>query len=500
MKLKDELAKLPKDIVYYTYESLVYKCKDYDNITRTKMVDEILDIYAKYEDYLYDICTYKELEFLKIIETKELNPNDFKNYEYEIKSLNDKCIFSLVDYKVFDEQKDRVKQALIHYEKDKERKKSESDTLALIIGLVKVNIEFLVKAYTSIVQNITNIKEPTKILGHPLIHFYCDFDYIPFYDSEEEIIYIRTFWEDLEEIRGLRKEYGIAGNLKFDYEDYLNIFYYGFPINKPSVNKMYKALKDKYPLVMYEELIDRARAINDTYVLDTCLADDPKILDLIHEALLDMPCAIYNGYTPKDYEKEKNKEVLLNTKLTIIPQNNANLPRKAADLYYKLYFAILEFVNNKHQIVPELKKIYKQENLDASKLKNIDDYLWNNRELLDDFIQKNEYNFNSEELDIINGFKTAIHGYFLVAGFEREYTLMLDFENHKLYMVKGINSNLDKVIDPKSIPTFIETTLLMFRDNIIFNGFLAQANIGMGNGFTESAIKESSSAMRYYHL
>ena len=103
-------------------------------------------------------------------------------------------------------------------------------------------------------------------------------------------------------------------------------------------------------------------------------------------------------------------------------------------------------------------------------------------------------------MDIINGFKTAIHGYFLVAGFEREHTLMLDFENHKLYMVKGINSNLDKVIDPKSIPTFIETTLLMFRDNIIFNGFLAQANIGMGNGFTESAIKESSSAMRYYHL
>ena len=40
MKIKDEFKRLPKDLVYDIYITLVYNVKEYDKITRTKMLDE----------------------------------------------------------------------------------------------------------------------------------------------------------------------------------------------------------------------------------------------------------------------------------------------------------------------------------------------------------------------------------------------------------------------------------------------------------------------------
>ena len=291
---------------------------------------------------------------------------------------------------------------------------------------------------------------------------------------------------------------GIAGNLEFDPQDYLDIFYYGFPINKPSVKKMYDEIikLQKHDIIF--DFIDMARVFNNNDMLCYDLLDEKQI-KLVEDALLDMPCAIYNGYTPKDYEKEKNKEVLLNTKLTIIPQNNANLPRKAADLYYKLYFAILEFVNNKHQIVPELKKIYKQEGLNVNDLFPIDDYLWENKDtIIDEFIKINPNKFNEEELEIINEFKKSVTGMFFVVGFEREYTMFL--KDGKIYMVKGIRDNIDNVLLSRKFPIIVNTTLLMFKGNIIYNSFFKQTTIGFGNDVKEMALKDMAKALKYYHI
>ena len=71
MKLKDEFIKLPKEMVYDMYLSIVYDCKDYDNITRGKMLDAIIQEYQQ-ENYLYFICTKKELAFLNYIQNNKL--------------------------------------------------------------------------------------------------------------------------------------------------------------------------------------------------------------------------------------------------------------------------------------------------------------------------------------------------------------------------------------------------------------------------------------------
>ena len=58
-----------------------------------------------------------------------------------------------------------------------------------------------------------------------------------------------------------------------------------------------------------------------------------------------------------------------------------------------------------------------------------------------------------------------------------EYAKFLS-EEGKIYMVKGLNCNLDKVLDTTKVPYMINTHLLMFENNIIYNESTESLTIG----------------------
>lgn len=498
MKLKEEYVKLSKELVYEMYESIVYEIKDYDKITRSKMLDEIIKEYDQ-EDYLYFICTKKELDFLKYAKNKKLSKNDIEKYKWEINVLNSKGIFSKITYEVFEEQKENVLKAL---EYNKKHPKSEEELAILMISRVKVNADILTKAFCSMITSLCNIDEKGfyAFLSHPLFHFYCGFydKYIESLDAYEEFIYYRKYFPILEDLEVARVEYGIAGSIPCDLRDDFDTFYYGFPIRNEKVKKMCDEIsKQKLSRFLFD-IIDEARVLNNRYELNFLIKD--KILDIVNEALDEMPCAAMNGFTPKQYKEEKEKESLLEIKFPKIPQNNAHLSKNAADEFYKLYFALLEYVNKKHNIEPELKKIYKQEQLEPRQLIPINKYLWEHKEELDNFINENPYNFNEEELNNIKEFKSTIKSaHFIVTGFQREYTEILS-EDGKLYMIKGIRSDLDEILNPNDLPLVISTTLLMFKNKIIYNGLIEETTIKFGNDIKQVILNEYDNAMKYYHL
>lgn len=500
MELKKEFGKLPKDIVYDMYLSLVYDCKDYDSITRGKMLDSIMQEYNQ-EHYLYSICTGKELDFLKKFNNKKLNSEDIKKYEWEIKQLNQKCIFSKVTFEIFDEQKENVNKALKFYKNNSKEK--EDEVILFMISVIKINAEMLSKAFVSMISSFFGVDKSKVeyLLGHPLFKFYCSFkkEWFDFSNSYEEIIYYSEYWDRLEEISEQRKEYGMAGCIKYDVRDNYDIFYYGFPIRKEKVKKMYDEVKKKFNSEWLFYIIDDARVLNDRYGL-TLFIEDEKLLNIINDALDEIPCSVMNGFTPNQYNEEKIKEVEIKDKLTIIPQNNAHLSKNAADEFYKLYFALLEYVNNKYNVSKDIKKIYKQENLDVNKLYNIDEYLWKHKNIIDEFIKDNDYKFTEEELDRVKLFKKSVtNDHFVIIGFEREYTKLLS-EDGKIYMIKGIRTDIDKLIEPTQIPKVISTTLIMFKDNIVFNSFFSSLGIEFGNDLKELILKEIDSSVVYYHL
>ena len=499
MKLKDEYLKLPKEMLYETYLKIVYKTKDYDNITRNKMLEEIIKEYNQ-ENYLYHICTRKELDFLKYISKNKLSVDDIKKYEWEIKILNEKCIFSRVTLEVFEEQKQNVQDALKTYEQN--NKKGIEDIIIFMISKVKTNAIMLTKALTSMIESMYNIDEKgiNSIMGSPLFHFYCEFNYefFDFSKQEEELVSYRDYYNILNELKESRKIYGIAGSIPFDIRDDFDTFYYGFPIRKEKIKKMYNEINKRVDKEFLFQIIDEARVLNNRMGLDTFM--DNRLLEVVNEALDECPCAAMNGFTPNEYNNQLYEELDLDKEFSCIPQNNAHLCKNAADHYYKLYFALLDYINKKYKIHPEIKKIYKQEGIDVNKIYDIDKYLWKHKEIISDFIKDNDYKFTEEELSEINKFKNAITSdYFVIVGFDREYTKILS-DDGKLYMVKGIRTDFDKMMNPKELPKIISTTLLMFKGVIVFKSFFGNVDIVFGNDVKKDIVDKMKSAIVHYHL
>ena len=499
MKLKDEYLKLPKEMLYETYLKIVYKSKDYDNITRNKMLEEIIKEYDQ-ENYLYHICTRKELDFLKYISKNKLSVDDIKKHEWEIKILNEKCIFSRVTLEVFEEQKQNVQDALKTYEQN--NKKGIEDLIIFMISKVKTNAIMLTKVLTSMIESMYNIdkKRINSIMGSPLFHFYCEFSYefFDFSKREEEFVSYRDYYDILDELTEARKIYGIAGSLSLDIRDDFDTFYYGFPIRKEKVKKMYDEINKRDDKEFLFQIIDESRVLNNRIGLDTFM--DNKLLEIVNAALNECPCAAMNGFTPKEYNDQLCEELDLDKEFSYIPQNNAHLCKKAADHYYKLYFALLDYINKKYKIHTEIKKIYKQEELDVNQLYDIDKYLWEHKEIIDDFIKDNNYKFTEEELSEVNEFKNAVTSdCFVIVGFDKEYTKILS-DDGKLYMVKGIRADFDKIMNPKELPTIISTTLLMFNGNIVFKSFFGKIDIVFGNDVKKDIVDKMKSAVVHYHL
>lgn len=499
MKLKDEYLKLTKETLYETYLRIVYKVKDYDNITRNNIIEEIIKEYSQ-KDYLYHICTKRELNFLKYINNKKLSTSDIKKYEWEIKTLNKKCIFSMITLDVFEEQKKNVEDALKLY--DKNNKKDYENVIIFMISKIRTNAVMLTKALISMICSMYNIDEEgvNIIMGSPLFHFYCEFSYefFEFSKEEEELVSYRNYYEILDDLKGARKIYGIAGSIPFDIRDDFDIFYYGFPIRKEKVKKMYDKVNKMVEHDFLFQTIDEARILNNRLILEKIT--DNKLFEIISEALDECPCSAMNGFTPKEYNEQLYKRMNLDKQFSCIPQNNAHLCKNAADHYYKLYFALLDYINKKYKIHPEIKKIYKQDGLGVNKLKDIDKYLWENKKIIDDFIKDNDYNFNGEELLEIKEFKNAISSnYFVIVGFEREYTKILS-DDGKLYMVKGIRADFDKIVASNELPKIISTTLLMFNGNIVFKSFFENIDIVFGNDVKKDILDKMKCAIVHYHL
>lgn len=67
-------------------------------------------------------------------------------------------------------------------------------------------------------------------------------------------------------------------------------------------------------------------------------------------------------------------------------------------------------------------------------------------------------------------------------------------------MVKGLRSNIDKVVSRELIPTLISTTLIRFKNTIVYCGLLKSADMKYDNMIIESILQEVNKAITYYHL
>ncbi|MDO9517047.1 MAG: SEC-C domain-containing protein [Methanosarcinaceae archaeon] len=146
------------------------------------------------------------------------------------------------------------------------------------------------------------------------------------------------------------------------------------------------------------------------------------------------------------------------------------LSKQDAALFYKLNWALLYYVNQEFTVIKGLTKPDFKDR-DRNQIQLLHKILFSNIELIDSFIDENPFNFNKDELTIIEKWKTFIKGKFCVISHPKEHTIFLQpFNNPKAYAVLGLYEDMSDF--SSNLPVYADTVLLPFKEKIIYSGMI----------------------------
>lgn len=67
-------------------------------------------------------------------------------------------------------------------------------------------------------------------------------------------------------------------------------------------------------------------------------------------------------------------------------------------------------------------------------------------------------------------------------------------------MIKGLNDNIDNIISYQKLPQPVKTSIIPFKNVLVYDGLLMELGIRMGTGFEKVIEEEYSKSIKYYHL
>ena len=482
------------------------------------MGEEILGFY-KTPNHLIELCTEKELKYLSLILERKITKKEFFQYRWEIEQLEQKFIlvygtFNMIYEELLPICKKELKKV------DFKKVKENDQKVELFVGYIKIMGTMLIHPMIQILSTLTQIREEECIhylFENKLCHFYIRMldKYIPSLDREEICLVYDDYVNQIKEIDEQRKLQGMSYNTQIDFEDLKqtcrNFFYYGYNINHPTVMKFYKALtKNESLYSRFDFFIQRTALLNlDREPLIELIKkqnllskeESAHFFQLMKEALDEMPSGVLNGLTPKEalLQKEEEKEYQKEKVHFYQKQKDAHLSDQEVNLFYKLYFGLLYYTNQKYRINPKLKNLHKPVGINPYDIVDIVERFWNEKDdLIIEFVKKNPLKFNREELNMVQEFKRGKRGLYIVVRYEEEYTSFMD--DCKVYMVKGLNCNMDEIISNDHLPTPFITALIPFKNNIVYDGMLSEFPISIGIQMKKQMEKDASSFMKYYHI
>lgn len=513
-KMSDLLKLYTKEEVFESYFRIMDEFKDYDKITKNKMLSEIYKVYSDYNNII-EICTTKELKYLEMIINNCDNDELFDNkYFWERNMLDNKFLIQIgKDVFIPEEIIDTVTLAIKNVKWNKVKKLDELNEI--LIGYIKIQGVTLLLNACNVGATILNL-DPKDVLKHMLnnklfnYHVSIITEDIELLGNDVPVVLHNDFYDLKDEIEKLRKEKEITSYGKIDKKLFRTYFYNDFDINNKNVNKLIDAVKQlpfSYSTILDDikicAMLDEERGplvyfiqvISNSYDYDAS-----NILELLDKAMDEIPSGVLNGLSRNQLLKLKQKELevekdkLKNYKL----QEAACLSKEDAKLFYKLYFALLEFTNEKYNINKHL-KIYNRTGINPNDLTDIVDTFWENKdELINEFCTLNPYKFNNEELDLIKKFKEGKRGMYFIMKYEEEYTTFM--YQDRIYMVKGINVNIDNIIPYDKLPYPVVTTILPFKKYLIYDSLFKATNIKLSIDVVSVLNSLYSNLMKYYHM
>lgn len=407
--------------------------KDYDDISRSQMIKDIIEYYNNEPYVLSYILNDEELDIAFNNIGKELDNVSFRDtliYSQDSKTLK----FSLSE-----EIKDAFIEEYKDYQENKEKIELEKEIDYFTVGLFRRYGALTKKEYSDIIKSIYKIKDNISSLFSPYVKRFVQ----ERFDETYGLIELDEDYDDILETHPKK--------IELDYEiDYL-INYGKCPIIK---NKRYDLIKDKIDNYIFRDMYIYAGCVNHHGFAESYSYS----LNELDEELYPVINNYFNEY-PKFYLKDLRKD---------------SIDNKGVKLYYKIYPKFMEYCGRKYNI--KVDKTIDDAYIPAQIFDVSKKCLENHFDLVDKYIYRD--NLNEEEKEFLLGLKKAVGGVGIIMKHTKNGSII--YLDGKLYCVKGIIDAIKEIPGLNNTPCLIDTVFIPYKNSIIHCGVITSHRISIG--------------------
>ncbi len=165
------------------------------------------------------------------------------------------------------------------------------------------------------------------------------------------------------------------------------------------------------------------------------------------------------------------------------------IEQEDAKMFFTLRNLLLDYTNQKYNINLELEGFNDINNSLPEEVIEIRDKMWSDKNIIKQYIKENPNNLDKKLLQALEDWnEKKINSKFILYKYEDEYTVLLGEEN--IYYIKGLKDTIKNIIPEYKVPIFIETVLLPFQDQIIYDSYIIQYNMSFGRGLKDNFDKQ----------
>lgn len=162
--------------------------------------------------------------------------------------------------------------------------------------------------------------------------------------------------------------------------------------------------------------------------------------------------------------------------------------------FLKTHLDLLFYTGQKKAVLPKdinLKEFLK---LDSQIKFKCRESLLGDENIIDEYIASNFDHLTTDQIKILGGFKKKIRSNFVIFKCLKNYAIFIDTKDNRFYAVKALGDPFDNFFD--EFPVSISTTLIPFKDKIIYDGFIQSSGLYFGRNMTASMNEDYKKAKR----
>ena len=162
------------------------------------------------------------------------------------------------------------------------------------------------------------------------------------------------------------------------------------------------------------------------------------------------------------------------------------ISREDARLFFELFLPLLNFTNKRLNVVQcdeaFNERFEKSKGIDVKNALSVANTLWTNDHLIDEYLEQT--NLNDECRELVSSWKRHIAGEFILERHLKKGSVFINADDRKVYLVNGLFSTWEEMIQYRKPPVLLTVTLLPWKDVIISDGLVSITNMHFGKNYS----------------